>query len=274
MTSAQLIQSTTIDRRINRDESGIRVEYSSGRITLQAAQLLKLHGGALLIELVEGALRHSAVKSVLIERARGTVTIVYDGVQRTVRQALVEIARCLCESRRNDWTADAALDLSAVSGPLIRVDRVSYEQALRKQKKSTRRPLLPYKILAMGPSRLVKIAAAGGCLLVAVAGLVLPSVPTLSFSLAAGYFLIRSSPALNERLRNSQAFGSVVRDFQDYGGMRASLKSEVVALALATSGAAILMSGYSLAAIATIAVAMIDLCLVLRLPTIPNTVFA
>ena len=266
------IHSAMIDWRINRDGPGIRVEASSGRITLWAAQLLKLHGDMLLNQLVEGALRHSAVESVLIERARGTVTIIYDGVQRTVRQALIEIARCLCETRRDDQTTTAALDLAAFRGPLIRVDRVPYDPARRKRKSNTRGASRLYPIRSTGLARLVKIAAAGGCLSVAVVGLVVPSVPTLSFCLATGYFLVRSSPELNERLRNSQTFGSVVREFQDYGGLCASVKSEAIALALATCGAAIIMSGYSPAAIATIAVTMIDLWLVLRLPTIAKAV--
>jgi uncharacterized membrane protein YbaN (DUF454 family) len=268
-TMSALIQTRRIETGINRDGRGITVESSSGRIRLQAAQLLKLHGDSLLNQLVEGALRHSAVESVLIERARGTLTIIYDGLQRTVRQALVEIARCLCEIRRDDRTTTAALDLAQFRGSLIRVDRLSYGPARQKQSNAR-----PYPIRATGLVRLAKIAAAGGCFSVAVAGLVVPSVPSLSFCLATGYFLIRSSPELNERLRNSRAFGSVVRDFQDYGGLRASVKSEAIALALGTCGASILMSGYSPAALVTIAVAMIDLWLVLRLPTVPMAVEA
>jgi len=266
------IHSAMIDWRINHDDPGISVKASPGRITLRAAQLLKLHGDTLLNKLVDGALRHSAVDSVLIERARGTVTIIYDAVQRGTRQALIEIARCLCETRQDDRRTTTALDLAAVRGPTIRVDRVPYDPTRRKQKSNTRDLSRPHPIRPASLARLVKIAVAGGCLSVAVVGLVVPSVPTLSFCLASGYFLVRSSPELNERLRNSRAFGNVVRDFQDYGGLRACVKSEAIALALVTCGASIIMSGYSLAVIATIAVTMIDLWFVLRLPTITKAV--
>jgi uncharacterized membrane protein YbaN (DUF454 family) len=127
------------------------------------------------------------------------------------------------------------------------------------------------RMKASGLTRLFYLTAAGGCLSVAIVGLVVPGIPTMSLGLATSFFLVRSSPNLNERLRESRAFGCVVRDFEDHGGIRSGAKSEAIILALAAGAAAVLLGGWSVLSFATVAVALVDLTFVLCLPTIAET---
>ena len=48
--------------------------------------------------------------------------------------------------------------------------------------------------------RLVNLAAAGGCFVMSIVGVITPGIPTVPFVLATGYFLARSSPALHEQV--------------------------------------------------------------------------
>lgn len=94
----------------------------------------------------------------------------------------------------------------------------------------------PTIIVAQGWRRAANLAAAGGCFFMSFVGLVTPGIPTVPFVLATSYFLVRSSPALDERLRRSRLFGRMVRDWTKYGGMRPSTKLRVVLLTLAIMG--------------------------------------
>jgi uncharacterized protein len=62
----------------------------------------------------------------------------------------------------------------------------------------------------------------------AVAGVVLPVLPTTPFLLLTSWCLLRSSPELYERLKRSRVFGRFLRDWELHHGVRPEVK--IVAL--------------------------------------------
>lgn len=71
---------------------------------------------------------------------------------------------------------------------------------------------------------------AGAFFVLAFIGILLPGLPTTPFLLLTSYFLIRSSPRLNQRLLNSKWFGPILSDWQHKGGVRKSVKHRTLAL--------------------------------------------
>lgn len=71
---------------------------------------------------------------------------------------------------------------------------------------------------------------AGLFFVLAVVGILLPGLPTTPFLLLTSYFLIRSSPRLNQRLLNSKWFGPILSDWQHKGGVRKAVKHRTLAL--------------------------------------------
>jgi uncharacterized membrane protein YbaN (DUF454 family) len=262
----------------DRDAPRIEVEASPGRIFVNAAGLLLRHGEALAINFTARVMRHPAVDSVVVDRLRGTFTITYDQFQRTPREALIEISDCLqYPSTHNGQHTAGTFPRGAIRTSPFQANCIQTVSRMDRRWESDgsiappvfRR--IPARMKTSGVTRLFYLTAAGGCLSVAIVGLVVPGIPTLSLGLATSFFLVRSSPRLNEWLRESRAFGCVVRDFEDHGGIRTGAKSEAIILALAAGAAAVLLGGWSVLSFATVAVALVDLTFVLSLPTIAET---
>jgi uncharacterized protein len=76
----------------------------------------------------------------------------------------------------------------------------------------------------------------------AVAGVILPILPTTPMLLVAAWAFGKSSPELAERIRNHRFFGPPVRDWQDHGVISARAKLLAVAV-IALMGAWLLFSG-------------------------------
>ncbi len=58
----------------------------------------------------------------------------------------------------------------------------------------------------------------------AVAGVILPILPTTPFLLVAVWAFGKSSPELAEKIRNHKVFGPPVRDWQDHGVISTTAK--------------------------------------------------
>jgi uncharacterized membrane protein YbaN (DUF454 family) len=110
-----------------------------------------------------------------------------------------------------------------------------------------------------------------GCVFVGlgVLGAVLPVLPTTPFLLAAGFFFVRSSPRLNDRLLHSPLFGPFLRDWHQHRGVRLRVKVRAVALMLAAVTASIVWGNLSWPVLVLLLVlAAVGLVVVLRLPVI------
>jgi uncharacterized membrane protein YbaN (DUF454 family) len=64
-------------------------------------------------------------------------------------------------------------------------------------------------------------------------GLVVPGIPTLPFLLASSYYLARSSPRLDERLRRTAFIGPILQEWERYKGLSRWSKGKLIGLTLA-----------------------------------------
>ena len=94
--------------------------------------------------------------------------------------------------------------------------------------------------VARGPVRLLYLLLGGLFFVLAVLGALLPLLPTTPFLLLASYFLVRSSPKLNDKLLASRAFGPLLRDWQRHRAVRPRVKHAT----LVVMPAAVLASAY------------------------------
>src|SRR5271157_1882841 len=78
--------------------------------------------------------------------------------------------------------------------------------------------------------RLRYMAMAGGAFTMTLVGLVVPGVPTVPFLLATSYYLARSSPALNERLRRTAFFGPILQEWEGHGALSLTSKGKLIGL--------------------------------------------
>src|SRR5271157_149178 len=73
-------------------------------------------------------------------------------------------------------------------------------------------------------------AMAGGAFTLTLVGLVVPGVPTAPFLLATSYYLARSSPRLNERLRRTAFFGPILQDWEGHAALSLTSKGKLIGL--------------------------------------------
>ena len=86
--------------------------------------------------------------------------------------------------------------------------------------------------VAGGLRRVYYLVMASGSLTLTVVGFIIPGVPTVPFLMATSYYLVRSSPKLNEKLLKSRFFGPILRDLQSYGGLSSHNKAKLIGLTL------------------------------------------
>jgi uncharacterized protein len=109
------------------------------------------------------------------------------------------------------------------------------------------------------------------CVGLAVAGVLLPLLPTTPFLLLASFFFLRSSPRMYRWLHSSRLFGPFLRDWEQHHGVRRSVKRLAVVVVLVTVTASFLSPGVTVPAKAVLIVAAaIGLTVVFRLRTIPD----
>lgn len=98
-------------------------------------------------------------------------------------------------------------------------------------------------------ARGVHVAIGGVALALAVAGAVLPLLPTTPFLLVAAWAFARSSPRAEAWILAHRRFGPLVRDWRERGAVARSAKraSAVVMLATLAIGVAVGLSAWILA---------------------------
>jgi uncharacterized membrane protein YbaN (DUF454 family) len=125
--------------------------------------------------------------------------------------------------------------------------------------------------VATGVKRLLYLALAGGMFLLTVVGLIVPGIPTVPFLLATSYFLARSSRWLDEKLRESIFFGSIVTEWERHRALGPQSKAKLMALSAAVVLAALILSPLSpLGLIALALVSSLSVYGVYRLPGLPE----
>jgi uncharacterized protein len=78
--------------------------------------------------------------------------------------------------------------------------------------------------------RLIYLGVGWLSLVMAVAGIILPILPTTPMLLVAAWAFSKSSPELAEKIRSHRVFGPPVRDWQDHGVITLKAKSLAIAV--------------------------------------------
>ena len=103
-----------------------------------------------------------------------------------------------------------------------------------------------------------------------VVGLVVPGVPTVPFLLATSYYLARSSPRLNDRLRRTAIFGPILVEWEQYHGLSRSSKAKLIALTAAIVVVTVVLSAASpVAVVVILIIALFSAYGIARLPSLP-----
>lgn len=120
-----------------------------------------------------------------------------------------------------------------------------------------------------GWKRALFLIAAAFFFVLGVLGAVFPVLPATPFLLLTSYFLLRASPALNERLLNSRFFGPILQDWQERGGIRQDVKAKAIVVVFCAVAASIYFSAASPIIITVVSTAaLIGVAVIMRLPTL------
>lgn len=125
--------------------------------------------------------------------------------------------------------------------------------------------------LALKVRRVLYLSAATLFFVLGSAGVILPGLPATPFLLLTSFFLVRSSPRLNDRLLRTKLLGPILRDWQQRGGLRAHVKVEAVMFVLLAVGLTLYFSEMPVAAKCTVTVlAAVGIVVIVRLPIARN----
>ena len=103
----------------------------------------------------------------------------------------------------------------------------------------------------------------------AVAGLVLPVLPTTPFLLLASSCFLRSSPRWQRWLMNSRWFGPMLRDWDEHRAVRRPVKVLAVVVVSAVLVVALFRDFHWALRAAVIVLGLVGLVVVWRLPVVP-----
>lgn len=118
-----------------------------------------------------------------------------------------------------------------------------------------------------GLRRVLYLLLAGGFFVLAMAGVILPGLPTTPFLLLTSYFLVRSYPRFNERLLKSKLFGPILVDWQVKGGVRRDVKAKAISVVLIAIGFSLYVTQFSLVPSLIVTVsAGIGIVVIVKLP--------
>ncbi|MHB1561409.1 MAG: YbaN family protein, partial [Isosphaeraceae bacterium] len=158
------------------------------------------------------------------------------------RARLAQLADAMAEldgvsaCRVSWWSHTLTLDLApGEADPAHLVDIAQAVQADRRASAAAGRSVRGEEVdnaveLVTGPRRIVYLALGGGSFILTMIGLVIPGVPTVPFLLATSYYLARSSPWLDERLRRAPLFGPILAEWEAHHGLSRGSKMELMGL--------------------------------------------
>ncbi|MDG3007110.1 DUF454 family protein [Paludisphaera mucosa] len=132
--------------------------------------------------------------------------------------------------RASRWSRSITVDCGAVEGSQAGRTLCSAERILE-GRTTVARPAAdaPAGIVA-GWRRLPYLAAAGGAFGMTLVALAIPGVPTVPFLLATSYYLARSSPFLDDRLRRAPLFGPILREWEGHAALSFGSKENLIGL--------------------------------------------
>lgn len=118
-----------------------------------------------------------------------------------------------------------------------------------------------------GLKKVIYLILAGFFFLLGALGIALPVLPTTPFLLLTSFFLIRTSPRLNRALLRSPVLGQVLKEWQQDGGVRLSVKIQAITIVILIIAATLIFSPLSvLLKTILVSLACIGILVVIRLP--------
>ncbi len=122
-----------------------------------------------------------------------------------------------------------------------------------------------------GLRKLVYIVLAFVFFILGMIGVALPGIPTTPFLLLMSYFLIRVSPALNQKVLAWPLVGKPIRDWQEKGGVRPRVKVTAYAMVTLLVGLSLVFSSLTWPfKSAVFLAAIVGVYVVYRLPTLED----
>jgi uncharacterized membrane protein YbaN (DUF454 family) len=125
--------------------------------------------------------------------------------------------------------------------------------------------------LSTGLKRLKYLALAGGSFALTLVALVVPGIPTVPCLLATSYYLARSSPRLNDRLRRTAFFGPILSEWEQRHGLSWSSQGKLIGLTVTIVAVTVVLTPLTpIALIVILVVSSLGIYGVARLPVLPN----
>ena len=125
--------------------------------------------------------------------------------------------------------------------------------------------------VATGVRRLRYLALAGGSFAMTLLGLVVPGIPTVPFLLATSYYLARSSPRLNDRLRRTAFFGPILVEWEQHQGLSRTSKAKLIGLTAAIVVVTVALSAASpVVLVVILVIALFSAIGIARIPGLPE----
>lgn len=277
----------------------IRITVHRESVEVMAPQAFRDAQRSVFDEFVRRVAPHPLVRSVQLDRPIGRVIVRFDGERFGAAEVLEAMARALSGGDANCGAMQQSAPdsmMGAAFGTALRIDPRSHREPLPGSRPADAWTIKPCEGAVSGQwalgshvvtttdavdgdriglrgrvKRALNLAAAGGCFVMSFVGLVTPGIPTVPFVLATSYFLVRSSPTLDARLKRSRLFGPMLRDWENHGGIRRSTKVKIVFVTVAIMAVTVAFAGLSWP-ILLVACLMgtLGTAVLLRLPTIPE----
>lgn len=125
--------------------------------------------------------------------------------------------------------------------------------------------------VASGLRRIRYLILAGGSFVLSVVGLIVPGIPTVPFLLATSFYLARSSPSLNARLRRMPIFGPVLIEWEERHGLGRGSKARLMGFTGAVVAITVVASiATPVALIVVLLISSLSLYGIARLPGLPE----
>ena len=99
----------------------------------------------------------------------------------------------------------------------------------------------------------------------------MPGIPTVPFLLATSYYLARSSPWLNDRLRRTALFGPILVEWEQHHGLGLTSKAKLMGLTAAIIVVTVALSAaaHRSVLVVILVIALLSVYGIARLPGLP-----
>ncbi|WP_339735731.1 YbaN family protein [uncultured Gimesia sp.] len=149
-------------------------------------------------------------------------------------------------------------------GPGLTIERIAFDEIHPAFLDTLNEAAVP---TVTGFKKIVYLSLAALFFVLGVLGVALPVLPTTPFLLLTSYFLIRTSPRLNQTLLRSPVLGQVLKDWQQAGGVRLSVKIQAVSIVVLIISATLIFSPLPIPFKTTLVIlASIGILVITRLP--------